>query len=250
MKKNIIILISLLIAATSCIERNPGHFQDICGVYFNNTSGSMLVTDSLDVTFVYTAGNKMEIPVKVQLLGRASQDDRPMEISVSSDNAVEGVDFVLPQQPVLQAGASSMDYVVTLMRTEALKSEKKMICLQVHSNEYFDLPITHIVQYADTVSTLEYRIYFSDMFTKAPAAWDANLIGTFTQQKFELICKVLDIDPAAFNDPSVITLAKLLYISTEMSAYVEEQVKKKNAGEPYDQEAFDKETGEPLKFRK
>ena len=130
MKKNIIILISLLIAATSCIERNPGHFQDICGVYFNNTSGSMLVTDSLDVTFVYTAGNKMEIPVKVQLLGSASQDDRPVEISVSSDNAVEGVDFVLPQQPVLQAGASSMDYVVTLMRTEALKSEKKMICLR------------------------------------------------------------------------------------------------------------------------
>ena len=250
MKKNIIILISLLIAATSCIERNPGHFQDICGVYFNNTSGSMLVTDSLDVTFVYTAGNQMEIPVKVQLLGRASQDDRPVEISVSSDNAVEGVDFVLPQQPVLQAGASSMDYVVTLMRTEALKSEKKMICLQIHANDHFDLPITEMVQYEDTVSTLQYRIYFSDMFTKAPAAWDANLVGAFTQQKFELICKVLGIDPGDFNDPSIITLAKLLYISAEMTAYVEGEVAKKAAGQPYDEDAFDRQTGEPLKFRK
>ena len=88
------------------------------------------------------------------------------------------------------------------------------------------------------------------MFTKAPAAWDANLVGVFTQQKFELICKVLAIDPADFNDPSVITLAKLLYISAEMSAYVEEQVKMKGAGQLYDENAFDKGTGEPLNFRK
>ena len=239
-----------LLVLASCEERTPGHFQDISGVYFNNTTGTMLVTDSLDVTFVYTAGNDLEVPVKVQLLGRTADQDRPFAITVFSDNAAEGVDYVLPQLAVIPAGASYADYVVTLKRTEALKSQKKMICLQVHSNEHFDLPITHLVQYADTVSTLEYRIYFSDMFTKAPAAWDANLVGVFTQQKFELICKVLEIDPADFNDPSVITLAKLLYISTEMSAYVEEQVKKKNAGEAYDEDAFDKETGEPLNFRK
>lgn len=250
MKKNIIIFVSLLLGAVSCIERNPGHFQDICGVYFNNTSGSMVVSDSLDVTFVYTAGDAMEIPVKVQLLGRSADEDRPVEISVSSDNAAEGVDFILPQHPVMPAGASSMDYVVTLRRTESLKSEKKMICLQIHANDHFDLPVTEMVQYNDTVSTLQYRIYFSDMFTKAPAAWDANLVGAFTQQKFELICKVLGIDPGDFNDPGVITLAKLLYISAEMTAYVEGEVEKKNAGQPYDKDAFDKETGEPLKFRK
>ena len=219
-------------------------------MYFNNTTGSMIVSDSLDVTFVYTAGDEMEIPVKVQLLGRAVQEDRPVEITVSSDNAAEGVDFMLPQHPVMPAGASSMDFIVTLKRTEALKSEKKMICLQIHANEYFDLPVTEMVQYKDTVSTLQYRIYFSDMFTKAPAAWDANLVGVFTQQKFELICKVLGIDPGDFNDPSIITLAKLLYISAEMSAYVEGEVEKKAAGQPYDEDAFDKETGEPLNFRK
>lgn len=250
MKKNFIIFITLLVAATSCVERNPGVFHDITGVYFNNTSGAMVLSDSLDVTFVYTAGDLMEVPVKVQLVGRTAQEDRPLEITVSSDNASEDVDFVLPQQPVLPAGASSVDYVVTLKRTEALKSEKKMICLQIHANDHFDLPVTEMVQYNDTVSTLQYRIYFSDMFTKAPAAWDANLVGEFTQQKFELICKVLDIDPGDFNDPSIITLAKLLYISAEMSAYVDGEVAKKKAGESYDEDAFDKTTGEPLNFRK
>lgn len=246
--KKIYFLLSSLLLLTSCQERNPALFQDITGVYFNNTSGTMAVTDSIDVTFVYEAGDEVEIPVKVQLLGRTSEEDRPIDIIVSSDNAEEGVDYVLPGNPVLPAGASSTDYIVTLRRTDALKNEKKMILLQIHANEHFDLPVGHIVQVADTVSTLEYRIYFSDMFTKAPAAWDENLVGEFTQQKFELICKVLGIDPGDFNDPGVITLAKLLYISAEMTAYVQGEVEKKKAGEEYDRDAFDPHSGEPLTF--
>ena len=248
MKKIYCILSSMLLLA-SCQERHPAPFQDVTGVYFNNTSGLMAVTDSLDVTFVYEAGDEVAVPVKVQLLGRAADQDRPIGITVRSDNAEEGVDYLLPDNAVLPAGASSTDYVVTLKRTEALKSERKMLLLQIHANECFDLPVDHIVQVADTVSTLECRIYFSDMFTKAPSAWDENLVGKFSQQKFELICKVLDIDPGDFNDTGVITLAKLLYISSEMTAYVEGEAQKKDAGESYDEEAFDPQTGEPLTFR-
>lgn len=250
MKNNLIIILSFILLLASCQERTPAPFGDVTGVYFNNTSGSMTVTDSLDVTFVYEAGDAVEVPVKVQLLGRASDVDRELAITVDSENAQEGVDYVLPQQAVMPAGASSVDYVVTLNRTQALKKEKKMIRLQIHSNEHFDLPVTHMIQVGDTVLVLDYRIYFSDMFTKAPAAWDENLVGVFSQQKFELICKVLEIDPGDFNDPGVITLAKLLYISAEMTAYVQEEAQKKAGGKPYDVDAFDEKTGEPLTFRK
>ena len=238
-----------LLALVACQERTPEFFQDITGVYFNNTSATMSVTDSLDLTFVYEAGDEMEVPVKVQLLGRSADQDRPLAVTVSSDNAREGVDYVLPQQAVMPAGASSVDYVVVLKRTDALKSERKMIHLTLHANEYFDLPVSKMEQIADTVSIVDVRIYFSDMFTKAPAAWDENLLGKFTQQKFELICKVLHIDPADFNDPSVVTLAKMLYISAEMTAYVAEQKENRDAGKDYDKEAFDPKTGEPLTFR-
>ena len=142
-----------------------------------------------------------------------------------------------------------MDYTVTLLRNEALKSQRKMMTLELHGNEYFDLPVKEIQQIADTVSVLTLRIYFSDMFTQAPAAWETNLLGEFTQQKFELICKVLNINPADFNDPSLMTLAKQLYISSEMTAYVQEEIRKKNAGEPYDVDVLDRENGEPLMFR-
>ena len=238
-----------LLALGACQERTPEFFQDITGVYFNNTSATMSVTDSLDLTFVYEAGDEMEVPVKVQLLGRSADQDRPLAVTVSSDNAQEGVDYVLPQQAVMPAGASSVDYVVVLKRTDDLKSERKMIHLTLHANEHFDLPVSKMEQIADTVSIVDVRIYFSDMFTKAPAAWDENLLGEFTQQKFELICKVLHIDPADFNDPSVITLAKMLYISAEMTAYVTEQKENRNAGLDYDEDAFDPKTGEPLTFR-
>ena len=238
-----------LLALVACQERTPEFFQDITGVYFNNTSATMSVTDSLDLTFVYEAGGEMEVPVKVQLLGRSADQDRPLAVTVSSDNAQEGVDYVLPQQAVMPAGASSVDYVVVLKRTDALKSERKMIHLTLHANEHFDLPVSKMEQIADTVSIVDVRIYFSDMFTKAPAAWDENLLGKFTQQKFELICKVLQINPADFNDPSLITLAKMLYISAEMTAYVTEQKENRNAGQDYDEDAFDPQTGEPLTFR-
>ena len=250
MKHNIIGLLSIFLLLTSCQERNPGHFIDVAGVYFNNLTGLMAVTDSLDLTFVYEAEDEVEVPVKVQLLGRTAGYDRPFEITVSSENAIEGVDYQLPAQAVLPAGASSADYVVTLRRTPALKKEKKMLRLEIRSNEYFGLPISYIVQVNDTVSVLDYSIYFSDMFTNAPAAWDRNLLGEFTQQKFELICKVLDIDPGDFNDPSLMTLAKQLYISTEMTAYVREQVARKTSGKSYDKDAFDPLTGEPLNFTK
>ena len=250
MKNAIIGILSALLLLVSCQERNPDLFMDITGVYFNNTSGLMAITDSVDITFVYEATDVIEVPVKVQLLGRATEADRLLGISVMSDNAVEGVDYELPQQAILPAGQSAVDYIVKLKRTPALKTEKKMIHLQINANEEFDLPVTYMVQVSDTVSILDYRIYFSDMFTKAPAAWEANLLGVFSQQKFELICRILDINPADFNDPSLMTLAKQLYICTEMTAYVKEETAKKNAGQPYDTNAFDPQTGAPLKFTK
>lgn len=237
------------LALTACQERNPELFKDINGIYFNNTSSTMSVTDSLDLTFVYEAGDEMEVPVKVQLLGRSAEQDRPFAVTVNSDNAQEGVDYILPDRAVMPAGASSVDYVVVLKRTPAIKQERKMIHLTLHANEHFDLPVSRMEQIADTVSIVDVRIYFSDMFTKAPAAWDKNLLGEFTQQKFELICKVLQIDPDDFNDPAVITLAKMLYISAEMTAYVAEQKESRDAGMEYDRAAFDSQTGEPLTFR-
>ena len=162
-------MILMLIAVLSCQERHPAFFEEIDGVYFNNLSSTMSVTDSMDFTFVYEAGDVLEVPVKVQLVGRPAEEDRPLDIVVSSENAVEGTDFTLPERAFLPAGKSRTDYVVKLMRTPALKQQRKMITLEIRANDHFSLPVTEMIQVGDTVSTLVCRIYFSDMFTKAPA---------------------------------------------------------------------------------
>lgn len=250
MKKFFNIMIFTLLVCSSCQERHPALFQDICGVYFRNLSPTMSVVDTTEITFVYESADEVEVPVRIQLLGRTAPEDRKIRLEVRSENAQEGLDYELPQDAFIPAGMSETDYVITLKRTPDLKVNRKTIELELFENEFFNLPVTAIEQVADTVSTLVYRIHFSDMFMTAPVAWDANLVGEFTQQKFELICSVLDIDPGDFNDPSRVTLAKLLYISAEMTYYVREQVRNKENGLEYDQRAFDNRTGLPLVFTK
>lgn len=251
MNRNIIIYFTILfLTLISCQERHPALFEEINGVYFYNVSGTMTVSDSTDVTFVYESGDETIVPVRIQLIGRPSEYDRKVEVTVSSENAREGIDYTLPDNVLIPAGETFTDYNVTLKRTAALKTERKEIRLEIHPSKDFSLPVTEIRQGETSTPVLTYRIYFSDMFTTAPKAWDENLVGTFTQQKFELICKVLQIDPDDFNDPSRITLAKLLYISAEMTAYVEGEIARKEGGETYDAEAFDHDTGEPLVFTK
>lgn len=249
MKLRYIAAFLLLVGIASCEERTPRPFDDISGICFDNRSGLMTVTDSMDLTFVYESADTMEVAVKVQLIGRCADEDRPFTVIVTSDDAENGVDYLLPDQAVMPAGAYEVDYIVRLCRTEALKQERKMVELELRADEFFDLPVTEAAQISDTVSLVNLRIFFSDMFTQAPSAWEENLLGGFTQQKFELICKVLGIDPADFNDPSLMTLARQLYVSAEMTAYVEGERQKMLDGEDFDEEAFDSVSGEPLTFR-
>ena len=125
------ILIIFLAVLTSCRERNPELFQDITGVYFNNRTGAMAVSDSIDITFVYEADDIIEAPVRVQLLGRTADRDRPLAITVDSENAEEGKDYLLPENAVLPAGASFTDYIVTLKRTEALKEVISIVAVLI-----------------------------------------------------------------------------------------------------------------------
>lgn len=233
---------------TACSEQVPDDFQQIEGVYFNNRSNTSVLQDTTDVTFVYEKDDEMDVPVAIQLLGRPAEHARQVSLTVSSDNAVEGVDYVLPATAEIAAGATSLSYVVTLKRTAALKTQRKSLTLTLHANDNFTLPVqSEVTTAGDTVTTLSYRIIFSDMFTTAPEAWEKELLGTFSQQKFELICDVLDIDPADFNDDTVMTLAMQAYICSEMTAYVSEQKALRDAGEAYDANAFDS-TGAPLSF--
>lgn len=248
--KTIMIGAMALLGVCSCSEETPNAFEEINGVYFNNRSNTNVLMDSTNLTFVYNKGDEMQVPVKIQLVGRPSDHVRTISLTVTSDDAIEGVDYILPEKAEMPAGETSYEYIVTLKRTAALKASEKHLQFSLQPNDNFQLPVTQEkTANGDVVTTLSYKIAFSDMFTTAPKAWDKGLLGEFSYQKFVLACRVLDLNPADFNDDSKMTLAMQSYISVEMQAYVKEQEKLRNSGKPYDADAFDAK-GLPLQFYK
>lgn len=251
MKHKIIYSVALLLAAVSCKESVPVSFGDMAGVYFNNRASGNILTDRTEVTFVYHDGDEMEVPVAVQLIGRPSDRDRKVSIRATSDNAVEGTDYTLPEDAVLPAGETELSYIVTLKKTESINTEAKSVDFEILANDEFELPVKEIKYTTGSVTTLRYRIVFSNRFTKAPAAWDRNLLGEFSLQKFELILKKSDItyvtNRSDFNDTSKMGLSRQQFVSSVMRKYVNEEVAKRQSGEEYDEDCFDS-LGNPLEF--
>ena len=80
--KNLLIGAMIVIAFGSCSEQEPDVFQDINGVYLNNRTNTNILQDKTNVTFVYEKGDEMQVPVKIQLVGRPS--DQPREIALTA----------------------------------------------------------------------------------------------------------------------------------------------------------------------
>lgn len=231
----------LALAFVSCSEQTPDEFQNINGVYLNNRTNTNVLQDSTDVTFVYQKGDEMQVPVRIQLIGRPYDKAREIALVVSSEDAQEGIDYVLPATAEMPAGATTVDYTITLKRTTILKSQKKRVRVALMSNGNFSLPVKFEKNAnGNKLTTLTYTVVFSDQFTTSPKAWKKDLLGEFTQQKFELACRVLDLNPADFNDEAKMTLPMQAYISQEMQSYVREQQSLKSKGQPFDADAFDK----------
>lgn len=246
--KTVLLGFVMAVGFCSCSEQTPDVFDDINGVYFNNRTNTNVLQDSTNLTFVYQKGDEMQVPVKIQLLGRPADQAREIALTVSSNDAQEGVDYILPEKAEMPAGETTYNYIITLKRTAILKSKQKHLLLSLQSNGNFTLPVTEETNAnGDKVTTLAYTIVFSDQFTTAPKAWEDDLLGAFTQQKFELACKVLDLDPADFNDDTKMTLAMQSYVSAEMQSYVKQQQTLRSNGEAYDADAFD-EQGNALLF--
>ena len=191
----------------------------------------------------------MEVPVTIQLLGRAASYDRSFNLKVSSENADLGIDYELNNKAELPAGETTVNYIVTLKRTDILQQEIKELLVEISANDNFIIPFAFQMESANEISTTRYRILFSDQFTAPPVCWEALMIGEISHIKFILICDVLDFDPADFNVAGSISLAQWIFISQQMSSYVTDQESLKASGLPYDERVYN-EDGSTVKFKR
>ena len=147
-KKHIIHSAALLLGLclAGCKESLPDNFGAIEGIYFYNQLTDRTVVDSAAYTFIYEDADVLEVPVRLQLVGRAAAQPRAVDVRVTSQDAEEGTDYTLGGEAVLPAGSVSFDYVVTLKRTDILKEKTKNLLLEPRANENFIIPFTSQVQ--------------------------------------------------------------------------------------------------------
>ena len=138
-KKHIIHSAALLLGLclAGCKESLPDNFGAIEGIYFYNQLTDRTVVDSAAYTFIYEDADVLEVPVRLQLVGRAAAQPRAVDVRVTSQDAEEGTDYTLGGEAVLPAGSVSFDYVVTLKRTDILKEKTKNLLLELRANENF-----------------------------------------------------------------------------------------------------------------
>lgn len=246
--KNIFLWLLLLLVLSACEEKEVDTYSGKEGIYFNQRVRiGNLLTDSTNFTFVYTneAEKEAVVSIPVQLVGRAINKDRPVNIKITGGTAVEGVDFSLMENLVLPADSSSFGFEVTLKRTLELQNTAKTIEFEIAENEYFQPIITHetVDKQSDIkVTAMRHKIEFSELFIAgaAPAAW-VTQITAFTPQRFFLVTRVMNISRSDFNDRSKISEVRFQYLISETRNYVREQML---LDDP-DPEIFDEE-GNPI----
>lgn len=119
---------------TSCEESLPDHFHEIQGIYLYNLLPNKTHTDKVDLTFIYEDNDQLDVPVKVQLLGRMKDYARKVDIVVESENAVEGKDYELANAAEMPANATEFDYIIRLKRTPELEKMTKQVVVRIQPN--------------------------------------------------------------------------------------------------------------------
>lgn len=235
---------------TGCAESEIAPYAGTDGIYFDNRLSNGRLSDSTEVTFIYTDATTIDVPVTIRVMGRAATTDRPVALTIGG-NATEGTDYALPVAPIVRAGDYGINFVVRLMKTDALSATDKRITLRLAANDAFGTPFTHegdSTAASPAVSALSYVIRFSNRFSVPPAGWNKDFAGDFTVRKFDfLVGYFKDVPRADYNVAGKITLAMWTYMQTTANDYIAQQVQYRAMGAAYDATAFD-EDGNGLYF--
>ena len=246
------LLLLTFLVCIGCQKDKPEMYSAPDAIYFNNRTTAQVLQDTTALTFVYQADDVsyMDVPVVIQTVGRQTDTDRPIALTIYSENATEGIDYELITPAVMPAHTSQLIYYVRVMRTPALADEIKQIHLQLSANEYFETFLEKMqtgnsaYPYADM---LHYRIDFSDFFTVAPEGWRPEYVGDFSERKLKLLWKLFPYIPREdYYVKGAIPFNQWTYMAKTVQEYMYEQMYNPDPSIK-DEDAFD-ENGYPLDF--
>lgn len=220
----------LLRLCTACENQTPEVYSGPNGISFDTRTSGKVLLDTTSVTFVYQSDETeyMDVAIEVLSTGWQSDEDRPVNITVWSDNAVENVDYELITPAVLPAKTSRFSYVVRLRRTAALKGQMKTLYLKLGSNDYFSTFLTQEATGNEKdpyTSKVDFRIDFSDFYSTPPIGWLPEYVGEFSERKLRLLWKLFDdiVPRENYNIKGAIPFNQWIYMRNEVDLYLDRQ---------------------------
>ncbi|MVT08810.1 DUF4843 domain-containing protein [Chitinophaga tropicalis] len=122
--------------------------------------------DSTNYTFVDKKSSVITdtVIVRVKLIGKLSEKDRTLNVTVDSGDAVEGKDYTVLKPVVLQKDSNFVSVKVVLNRTTDLLTKNKKIWLGLKNSDD--------IKAADFPPHTQHKLTFSDKVEK-PDWWDS-----------------------------------------------------------------------------
>ncbi|WP_207515815.1 DUF4843 domain-containing protein [Longitalea luteola] len=173
----------------SCKKDAVEVFGGTSYVYFANHPGDSSDVKPIEYSFAFHPGaNKDTIPLLIKLIGRLSNDDRPVEVAVDASNttALSG-DYELPGPNALRARHAWDTIALVLHNSDRLKTGKFKLRLLLHETELFRLGPS---------GNRHIDITFSDMIAR-PAWWNQDMeqlfLGAYSDTKYRLFIEATGI---------------------------------------------------------
>lgn len=173
-----------------CSKDAVDEYGEVNYVYLADDSTDINEVTPIEYSFAFHPGaDKDTVSVLVKLIGKLSDHDRPVTLTVdASQTTALTSDYELPVPMVLRAGRALDTIALVLQNSDRLKTEKFKIRLMLNENEHFRLgPPAN--RYID--------ITFSDMIAR-PGWWDSdvverNFLGPYSDAKYRLFIEATGI---------------------------------------------------------
>lgn len=236
-----LIVLSLLITAFgSCKKDTLPTYESKSSIYFSAANVSVLYTavDTLAASFGYELPTVTELNLKIAVSVTGAPSDHDRQFTVTTDNgysAVAGTDFkALDKSYTFGAGKTTDTLVVTVYRTEHIKTDPVDFVLHLQPNDNFNTDLQSRSDEfwngpeAPEISYVTVKVTLDDILVQ-PKNWLVNY-GKFDAKKFYLLCDLSGLRPVYFNsDPPTYVYQTGLNAGILLTRYLAEQ---KAAGTP------------------
>lgn len=178
-------------ALTACSKDAVDEYGQVSYIYLANDSVSIEEVKPIEYSFAFHPGaDKDTVPLLIKLVGKLSDQDRPITLSVeASETTAIASDYSLPGPAVLRGGRAIDTIALVLHKSARLQSGKYKIRLVLTETEHFKLgpPANRFVD-----------VIFSDMIAR-PSWWETqgpvetNFLGKYSDTKYRLFIEATGI---------------------------------------------------------